>query len=405
MTAPRPWGVSRHVLHEHLLYWAVFSSFLVMFDPSPHELVVSFGLVLLMVSNVRMPRFLAMLIVIMVALNASGVIAALPVIDKPKVLGFVLVSLFLAAATLFYAVLLSENTLRRLEILRRAWIVAGVLAALAGVLGYFNVAGLGSLFTAYGGTRAKATFNDPNVFGPFLIAPTLFLVQDLMAGRGRLFWQSIGCFLLLLGQFLSFSRASWGHLCGSLVIFAVLTVLTTHSTRLRMRFIVVGGIGLGIMALGLVILLSLESVSSVFLQRASLQQSYDVKSGGRFDNYLNALNVLFEAPFGIGPFEFAARFGEDVHNAYLNVFVSYGWGGGIAYLALVTTTLTIGVYSLYRANPLRPHMIALLACFLPLTIVSFIIHSDHWRHYFLLISAIWATAAASAQYAKLYQEN
>ena len=49
----------------------------------------------------------------------------------------------------------------------RRW--PGVLAAAVGILGYFNIAGLGPLFTLYDNVRATGPFKDPNVFGPFLV--------------------------------------------------------------------------------------------------------------------------------------------------------------------------------------------------------------------------------------------
>ncbi|OQW53186.1 O-antigen ligase family protein [Candidatus Raskinella chloraquaticus] len=387
-------GLAGVRFRDRLLFVAVLASFFVMTDPAPHELIVSGGMVILLASTLRLPRFMVALMGLLLVLNVSGIIAAVPIMERTRVANFAITSVFLAVSTFFYGLLLSENTEARFVLLRRAWIIAALLASLAAIAGYFNIGGTSALFTAYDGTRAKATFNDPNVFGPFLIPPTLFIAQDLIHGV-RKFIPAIASFLFLcVGQFLSFSRASWAHLVGSLLLLAVLTLITTGSARLRARLLITGLAGVVLLAALIAILLSLDSVGKVFAERASLQQSYDLKTGGRFDNYLNALNVLLAAPWGLGPFEFAARFGEDAHNAYLNTFLSYGWAGGLSYLALCITTVMLAISGLRRAHPLRSHMIVLVASFVPLTMVSFIIHTDHWRHYFPLVAAIWALRAA-----------
>ena len=397
-SAPSQSGVR---FRDNLLFLAILSNFFVIVDPSPHELIVIFGLVFLILANIRLPRFTALLIWLLVLISVSGLIAALPILERPKVSSFVLVSFFLGLATLFYVLILSENTLLRLNLLRRAWVIAGVLAAFLGIIGYFNVAGLGAMFTAYDGTRAKATFNDPNVFGPFLIAPTVFLAQEIILSRKIRLIPVLAVLVLCLGQFLSFSRASWGHLAGSLVIMALLAALTVPSPRFRLRLAYGVILGIILIALSIVFLLSLDSVGKVFAERASLQQSYDVKSGGRFDNYLHALNAILDAPLGLGPFEFARRFGEDVHNAYLNTFVSYGWIGGLSYCALVLMTLHLFVASLRYASAFRPHLIAFGATFLPLAIMGGIIHTDHWRHFYILLAAIWVICAGIAREQRL----
>ena len=386
-------------LRDQLLFLAVLSSFFVMTDPAPHELIVSAGMLILLGSSMRLPRFMVALVGLLLVLNVSGIIAAVPIMERTRVVNFAITSVFLAVSTFFYGLLLSERTEVRIDMLRRAWVIAALLASLAAIAGYFNVAGTSALFTAYEGTRAKATFNDPNVFGPFLIPPTLFIAQDLIHGARKSLPLIVSFLFLCAGQFLSFSRASWAHLVGSLLLMALLTLITTGSARLRARILVTGFAGVVLLAALVAVLLSLDSVGRVFAERASLQQSYDLKTGGRFDNYFNALNVLLAAPWGVGPFAFAARFGEDAHNAYLNTFLSYGWAGGLSYLALCIATMILAISGLRRAHPLRPHMIVLAASFVPLAMVGFIIHTDHWRHYFLLVAAIWALRAAMQPFA------
>ncbi len=43
----------------------------------------------------------------------------------------------------------------------------------------------GAYFTLYDNSRAMGPFKDPNVFGPFLVPPMVWLSQDLLLRRGR----------------------------------------------------------------------------------------------------------------------------------------------------------------------------------------------------------------------------
>ena len=65
---------------------------------------------------------------------------------------------------MFFAMVISEDTEARLDMLRRGLIVGGLIAATSAVAGYFNlVPGGYDLLTLYG--RGRGTFKDPNVLG------------------------------------------------------------------------------------------------------------------------------------------------------------------------------------------------------------------------------------------------
>jgi hypothetical protein len=99
---------------------------------------------------------------------------------------------------------------KRMRIIIGAYIATAVLAALLGTLGYLGLIPGAGLFTRYG--RAKALFNDPNVFGPFLILPAMYLLQRVLLADRRRALIAAGLFLILaVGVFASFSRAAWGH--------------------------------------------------------------------------------------------------------------------------------------------------------------------------------------------------
>ena len=77
--------------------------------------------------------------------------------------------MYLAVTALFFAAMLGANTERRVAALMRGCMIAGVIAAFAGVAAYFKLIPGSAEFLLY--DRARGTFKDPNVFGAFLILP------------------------------------------------------------------------------------------------------------------------------------------------------------------------------------------------------------------------------------------
>ena len=85
---------------------------------------------------------------------------------------------------MFFAMVMSEDTEARLDMLRRGLIVGAMIASLPAIAGYFNlVPGGHDLLTLYG--RARGTFKDPNVLGAFLILPALFALQSVVSDALR----------------------------------------------------------------------------------------------------------------------------------------------------------------------------------------------------------------------------
>jgi hypothetical protein len=197
---------------------------------------------------------------------------------------------------------------------------------------------------------------------------------------------------------LSFSRAAWGQFAFCAALLLALTFMTSHSTRERMRIIAMSVVGIVFLALLLAVVLSLDQVSALFEQRASLEQDYDSGHTGRFGRHLLGFILALESPFGIGPLQFAKIFPEDPHNSYLNAFMSGGWISGFSYVALIILTLLVGLRFVFVATPWRPTYLVVYVAFVGLAGESIIIDSDHWRHYFLLLGVLWGLISASWRY-------
>ena len=176
-------------------------------------------------------------------------------------------SWYMAVTVIFFAMVISEDTAARLDMLRRGLIVGAMIAALAGIAGYFNlVPGGRDLLTLY--DRARGTFKDPNVLGAFLILPALFALQSVVSDRfGKSFRSAIAFGIMSLAILLAFSRAAWGGLIITSAFMLALMVLTSRSQAQRSRIIVMALVAVMLAAALVAVLLSFD------LDRASCSSS------------------------------------------------------------------------------------------------------------------------------------
>ncbi len=379
------------------LWLTVFASGFVMFEPSPYEFFFLLLVLTLMGSTPRLPMILLPMIVLLVLYNIGGLIATVQVLGKGgerNVITYTAISFYLAITLVIFAGLVAQRPLESFRIIRHGYMVAAALVALTGIVGYFNVAGLGDIFTLYG--RAKGTFKDPNVFGPFLILPIVLLVQDIWLGSSRHKIASLLLLgLLLTGLFLSFSRGAWGLVIICLGVMTYLMFLASADLRTRGRIILWSVLGVLMLALMVVGLLSVPQVRQAFLERAALTQDYDKGENGRFARQRKAIPLLLDKPLGLGPYQFGKRYGEDPHNVYLNGFAAYGWLGGISYILLVLLTLAVGARYLFSRTPWQFLHIAVFSVFLGLVLEGFLVDTDHWRHFYLTAGLLWGLSAAT----------
>jgi O-antigen ligase len=374
------------------LFLTILGSFLVFIEPSPYEVLSALLAFTCLLAGVTLDRKLLPLIILLLLYNLGGSFSLIPVIADEPSRRFILISYYMAFTAIIFAMLFSTDCVRRAEILRRAYILAGVCAALAGIVGYF-----GSIdqLTLYG--RARGTFKDPNVYGPFLILPMLFLLQTFLSRGLRVI--PLAAFLIMAaGLFLSFSRAAWAHMVFSAAMMIALLFVTSPSGWFRAR-LVAFSVMASLAVTGLLIgLLAMDNVGRVFKERASLNQYYDVGERGRFGNQKHSINELLERPNGFGPLQFRNHYSNDPHQVYLNAFASYGWLGGFSYLALVLITLGLGLRTVFVRTPWQPYFIAVMSTYTGVALEGVVIDTDHWRHYYLLLGMVWGFSIATMNY-------
>jgi hypothetical protein len=384
---------------QHALVWLVgASSAIVFIEPSPYELVTIVACVIFFATGLRLRLVFMPLLLLLFLVNVGYSIGSIPVIDKPEVANWIATSWYMAVTVIFLAMVISEDTTARLDMLRRGLVAGALIAATSGIAGYFNlIPGGHDLLTLY--ERARGTFKDPNVLGAFLILPGLFALQSVVSDRlGKSFRSSIALGIMALAILLAFSRAAWGGLAITSGFMLALMVLTSPSRAQRSRIIVMSVVAVVIMMALIALLLSFESISEMFRQRASFDQSYDEGRFGRFGRHILGADMALDLPFGIGPLQFHNYFPEDTHNSYLNAFMSGGWISGVCYPALVFVTVIMGFRHLFIRVPWQNTYIAIFAAFLGTVGESFIIDTDHWRHFWMMLGAMWGMFAAAHRY-------
>ena len=158
--------------------------------------------------------------------------------------------------------------------------------------------GLARAFSLY--WRAVGTFKDPNVFATYLLFPGVMLVQGFLLGTHRhKFISMIGLFIILAALFLAFSRGAWISFLVSTTMMVALTFILTPAAGTRSRIVLITLFGVIGLAVLLAMLLSVEGVRDLFLDRFTLVKDYDSGEKGRFGNQLNSIPLLLEQPLGL----------------------------------------------------------------------------------------------------------
>src|ERR1700686_1671963 len=384
---------------QRALVWLVGASGAIVFiEPSPYELETLAATLIFFATGLRLRLVFMPLLLLLFLINIGYTISATWLMDKPEVVNWIATSWYMAVTVIFFAMVVSEDTAARLDMLRRGLVVGALIAAIAGIAGYFNlVPGGHDLLTLY--ERARGTFKDPNVLGAFLILPALFALQSVVSDDFRKSCRSpIALGIMALAILLAFSRAAWGGLAITSGFMLALMVLTSPSRPQRSRIIVMSVVAVIVVVMLLAVLLSFDSSREMFNQRASFDQSYDEGRFGRFGRHILGADMALDLPFGIGPLQFHRFFPEDTHNSYLNAFMSGGWISGISYPALVFLTVILGFRHIFVRVPWPRPYLAIFAAFLGTVGESFVIDTDHWRHFWMMLGAMWGLFAAAQPY-------
>jgi hypothetical protein len=374
------------------------TSGIVFSEPAPVD-ALSIGLIVLLptIGLVSFNRGLFALGALWLVAAAGALISATLSHSPEPTIIHVAVTIYLYGACFVFAGFVANSPRAHSKLILNAWTVAAIVAAAAALIGYFGLLpGAKDLFTRY--DRATGTFKDPNVLGPFLIVPIVYLLSAALEKPFHKMLLPLGVAgFLMLATFLSFSRGAWINLVVSLAIFGYLAMATSRRSDVRLKIVALLFLG-GLLAAGVVLAaLSNDQVRELVSQRASFDQSYDTGAEGRFGGQEKAVNLILEHPLGIGAQEFTARYHhEEVHNVYLTILLASGWLGGGIYWIVVVLTLVLGLRHALKGTEPRLLFLSVYATFAATAFEGIIIDSDHWRHFYVLLALIWGMMTAGA---------
>ena len=276
----------------------VASGSIALIEPSPYDFASLVAIPLWFLGGFTLHCSFLLFAFLIVSYTIVGFLALIPYWHVADSAMYQYQSAYLTLTALFFALFVANRTRVRAEIILSGFTAGALIASTAGILGYFNVAGLGATFATWG--RAAGTFKDPNVLGSFLILAALYLAQNLMFARTRHVVATVVMLSTIVAAiFLSFSRGSWGAAIFSLILMAATAFATTKDARLKRRISIAALVAIAVASMVVLALLSTESTRALFLQRASVTQDYDEGATGRFGNQLRSLPMLVERFLGL----------------------------------------------------------------------------------------------------------
>ncbi|KQU75398.1 hypothetical protein ASC75_18840 [Aminobacter sp. DSM 101952] len=365
-------------------------------EPAPYELYMAGLIAVWSLFGLRITRAITPLVVLLVVFNIGGMISMTQMPNLMNTPLYLAVSLFLAFTAIFFAAV-TETDPKLYRVIFLSWVTSAVVTSLLGIAGYFGAVPGAEMFTKF--DRAAGAFQDPNVFGPFLTLPGIYLLYRVLTGSSAR--MALDAMLLLIitgGIFLSFSRGAWGLFATSAILLTGFLFLQSNSGRFRLRLVVMCMAVVTLLTTALLIALQIPGVGELFTTRAQLVQDYDGARLGRFARYGIGFLLATEKPLGIGPLVFGQIYGEDTHNIWLKALMDYGWLGFASYLTLIVWTVAAGFRILLRNRPWQPYLLSAYVVFLGHIALGTVIDTDHWRHFYLLLGLIWGAIALEARH-------
>ena len=302
-TAARAAPALRERILLFVLFITVLASSVAFIEPSPHDVLMAVLAVACLVAGVRFERPVVVLFLLLLFWNVGGLLSLLNVPGQKETMQFAATSIYLALAAVLFACLFADNTMPRLATMRAAYILTAILSTLFG---------LACLF-AFAARRGHFRMGRPRAFdlqGPECVRavpgaagavsdprhghPSHPAVEarrgPCLAGR-----RVVLIFARRLVQF----RAVRRRLAG-----ADLPDRARRRKRACARSFWRSCQPPALPCCWSPCCRS-NSVRHMMLERAQLTQSYDVGEGGRFELQGIALDLLFDKPFGLGPFAFS----------------------------------------------------------------------------------------------------
>jgi O-antigen ligase len=364
---------------------------IVRIEPAPADAVFAVVIAVAVVTgrmNVRStPAGPALAIAVFLALN---LVACLQAVDPARAAKFMGITVYLCAFALWVPSWVNSRS--HAGTLLRIYVGVAVASAALGSLALFVAFPFHDQLTYFTGTRARALFEDPNVFGPFLVPAALMLMQELLEPRllrsGRLLKAAM-LGIVACGILFSYSRGAWLNYAVAIVTMGAVLAMRRGGAARAAVFLVV----LVIAAFAVVVSIRVTGQLE-FLQERAQVQTYDDQ---RFGAQSGGIELAERHPIGIGPGQFELVAPISAHSTYVRALAEQGVLGFVALVALLYGTLLMAVRNAARGwDTYGIGSAALLAAWCGILANSVFVDTLHWRHLWLVAGLIWAAAAAQA---------
>lgn len=353
-------------------------------EPAPTDVILGVVVAVALVTGGfslrRVPQSIFLLVGAYLALN---IVSSAVAVDFPLAVSFGLVTLYLTA----FAIWLTSfvHSARRACLIAGAYVYGAAVVAVLGTLALW-IPALASAGLEPDFYRAQSSFQDPNVFGHFLIPAMLIVLDELLAPRilpgGRLLKLALLA-STLLGIVFSYSRSAWaGAVLGAFIVFAV-HITRRGGTRGAPKILALAA--LATVAISFTIT---STGSGQFIDERAKVQRYDTD---RFATQRAGLQLAASHPLGVGPGQFENHLRIAAHSSYVRAVAEHGVLGLVTLIALMFLTLVIAARNaIFGRHTYGIGSGALLAGWTAIVFASFVIDTVHWRHLWLVAGLIWA---------------
>ncbi len=373
--------------------WAVSLAFLLLgfqiVDPAPVDLVLVIVIAVAFVTGrLALQSVPTWVVLTMGAFIAMGMLSTTEALKVGRAAFFLSITVYLCAFGLWVCAYVTTE--ERARTILTAMIVVAVISAIGGSLTLFmNVPVFNTIAD---GQRAEGLFDDPNIYGPFLVAISLLLLQELIEPRLLKRWGrpliALLTAIVTIGWFLSYSRAAWLNYAVALAVLLVLLPLRRGgATRaLVLLLVVIAGAGTTVTTVVL-------TGQSTFVQERAKKQSYDTD---RFGAQRLGIEVAETRPLGIGPGQFEVVSPVSAHSTYIRAGAEQGFIGFVLVLVLFVGTLLVAINNvLWGKDTAGIGSLGLLAIWCGTLANSVFIDTLHWRHLFIFAGLIWSGSLAA----------
>lgn len=360
----------------------LMSSSFVLFEPSPYDFLMALLMVVCLFGAVYLfPPILSTPLLLLGLFIIVNLVSAFFAVDIMGAIYYFTITLYLIFSWFCFAGLSGRFKERFLTSVFQGYLIAALIAAVIGILAYFQVIPNWESFLMF--DRVKSLFKDPNVFGPFLTIPALYSLYKIeqTAGKSRMLYLFV-FLLLVMGVLLSYSRAAWGAMViMALCYFSFLSSISLKKRMFTLTLILVLGMP------AFFYMVNTPIIENLLQERLSFQ-NYD---SDRFENQKQAFTLGYSSLLGAGPGQTEQILALSAHSLYARLLLENGILGFLSFILFLLLTLIKSFMNIFVAKKLYKGLyVIIFASCIGLLFNSIFVDTLHWRHFWLLLALAWS---------------